>query len=104
MGWARIFVCAVFMWSAATGAAARYAAHGSAHCSEMVVHDCVPATTDDAPSPGGCSSLTCGFFFQIPAYRSGGAYTGRVLDLPMKAELRIEGLSVSPDLRPPIFR
>lgn len=106
MAWARILICAMFMWSASAGAvvALDAASESSAHCSEMVVHDCVPVTTDDATLAGGCSSLTCSFFVQIPDCCSSMAYTGRVLDLPMKVDLHIEGFSVAPGLRPPIFR
>lgn len=105
MGWARIFVCALFVWSAAAGAASALCAPASsAHCSEMVVNDCVPVTTDEATPAGGCLSLACSFFVQVPACCSGVAYTGRILDLLMKFDIRVEGLSISPDLRPPIFQ
>lgn len=106
MAWARIVICALFMWASNIGVVAAFdAVHGTAvHCFQMVSHDCVLGSPDGAPPTGACSSLACNFALQIPVCCSLVAHTRLTLDLPMPIDLPMEGLSISPDLRPPIFQ
>lgn len=99
----RLFISTLIVAMALIGAVnASYAAPRAHSCAQMVMDDC-PNGHGDAAVPIDCDPLLCGAWQSPPSSVALSAVSAAFSRLAYsREELRLHGLLMSPDLRPPI--